>query len=422
METINPYLSVIAICVVLIISYNFNLISKLTNIPSVLLLIGLGILIKQGSNLLQIEIGKNINHILEIVGIVGLIMIVLEATIELELKKEKTVLILKSFFIALIALLLTSFSISYIIYVYIVNDFFIAMLYGVPLSILSSAIIIPSISGLSKSKQEFLIYESAFSDILGIMFFYFLLDNAETPTIGEIILNVTLNIIGTIFLAVVVSYFLVWLLQRINSQVKMVLLISVLIMLYSISKMLHLSSLLIILTFGLVLSNYPVFFQGKFKSWIDEKRLKPVLKDFHMITTESAFFVRTFFFVIFGVSLTLSDLLNMNDALISLEIISTIIIIRFICLQVFRMKDIFPELFVAPRGMITILLFFGIPATYQFAGFSPGILLYTIMFSSIIMTLALVIKGKEKKRFEVLNFDDWDELDGEIKKLSGKKD
>ena len=422
MEIINPYLSVIAICVILIISYNFNLISKLTSIPSVLLLIGLGIVIKQGSILFQIEIGQNINHILEMVGIVGLIMIVLEATIELELKKEKTVLILKSFFIALIALIFTSFAISYTIFYYIIPDFYIAMLYGVPLSIMSSAIIIPSISGLSKSKQEFLIYESAFSDILGIMFFYFLLDHAETPTIGGIVLNVTLNIIGTIVLAVVVSYFLVWLLQRINSQVKMVLLISVLIMLYSISKMLHLSSLLIILIFGIVLSNHQVFFQGRFKSWIDVKKLRPVLRDFHMITMESAFFVRTFFFVIFGVSLTLSDLLNTYDAIISIEIISAIVIIRFICLKLFRLKDIFPELFVAPRGMITILLFFSIPATYDYIGFSPGILLYTIIFSSILMALALVIKGKEKNRFEVLNFDDWDELDGEIKKLSGKKD
>jgi hypothetical protein len=77
------------------------------------------------------------------------------------------------------------------------------------------------------------------------------------------------------------------------------------------------------------------------------------------------------------------------------------------------------ELFVAPRGLITILLFFSIPAAYQFAGFSPGILLYTILITSVIMAAVMVVKGKETERFEKLEFDDWDELDREI---AGLKD
>ena len=414
MEFFNPYLGVIAICVIVIFSYNFNIISRYTNIPSVLLLIGLGIAIKQGLLALNIETGENIDHLLEMVGIVGLIMIVLEATIELELKKEKASLIFKSFFVAFVTLFLTSFLTAYIIYSFIVSDLYIAMLYSVPLSIMSSAIIIPSVSGLIKSKKEFLVYESAFSDILGIMFFYFLLGNAETPTIGGIVLNVSVNIISTMVLAIVVSYLLVWLLQRINTQVKMILLISVLVMLYAIAKILHLSSLIIILIFGLVLNNYHVFFRGKLRSWIREEKLKPVLEDFHLITMEAAFFMRTFFFVIFGISLELTDLLDLNGALISIGIVASIILVRYICLKIFLKKHLVTELFVAPRGLITILLFFSIPAAYQYAGFSPGILLYTILITSVIMAVVLVVKGKETERFEVLNFDDWDELDKEI--------
>ena len=49
-----------------------------------------------------------------------------------------------------------------------------AWLYATPLSILSSAIIIPSVTGLKENKKEFHIYESTFSDIIGIMMFYFL--------------------------------------------------------------------------------------------------------------------------------------------------------------------------------------------------------------------------------------------------------
>ena len=136
-----------------------------------------------------------------------------------------------------------------------------------------------------------------------------------------------------------------------------------------------------------------------------------------MITIEAAFFIRTFFFVIFGMSLELTDLLDLNGALISIGIVASILLIRFICMKLFGMKHIVTELFVAPRGLITILLFFSIPATFQYAGFSPGILLYTILITSVIMAVVLVVKGKETERHEVLNFDNWDELDKEITEL-----
>jgi NhaP-type Na+/H+ or K+/H+ antiporter len=174
--------------------------------------------------------------------------------------------------------------------------------------------------------------------------------------------------------------------------------------------------------FGLVLNNYKVFFIGKFESWIKEEKLKPVIKDFHLITMESTFFVRTFFFVIFGMSLKLSELWDLNAALISLGIVAGVLLVRIICLKLFGMKNLIPEIFVAPRGLITILLFFAIPASYQFQGFSHGILLYTILISSTIMTIALVFKGKHPERVETIKFDNWEELDEEISALSKKSD
>ena len=53
--------------------------------------------------------------ILEVLGIVGLIMIVLEAALDLELKKEKWPVIWKSFTIAAFSLALTSLAISFFI-------------------------------------------------------------------------------------------------------------------------------------------------------------------------------------------------------------------------------------------------------------------------------------------------------------------
>ena len=416
MGAFSSYETIIAVAAVIIFSYIFTTISKRTNIPSVLLLIILGVAINRGlESLNDMKLGDDLFSLLEILGIVGLIMIVLEAALDLELTKEKRPLIIKSFFVALVGLLGSIAAIAYTLNFFLIPDLFTALVYAVPLSIMSSAIIIPSVASLSHSKKEFMIYESTFSDILGIMFFYFLIGNAETQNTQAIILDIVVNISVTILLSVVVSYALVLLFQKLESDVKLFLLIAVLILMYSIGKKFHLSSLVVILIFGLVLNNYKLFFKGRLEKWINESTFKQVLKDFHVVTLESAFVVRTFFFVIFGMTLDLSALLDLEVAMISLSIILSLYVVRFICLKIFGVKSIFPELFVAPRGLITILLFFSIPDEYIFVEFNSGILLFTILASSLIMTFGLITNKDQGEEVDELNFPDWEELDKEIK-------
>ena len=76
--------------------------------------------------------------------------------------------------------------------------------------------------------------------------------------------------------------------------------------------------------------------------------------------------------------------------MISGLIILSIYLIRFIILRLFIGEDIIPQLFIAPRGLITILLFYAIPKEAEIAGFEPGILLYTIIGTSLIMTGAMI--------------------------------
>jgi short subunit fatty acids transporter len=64
-------------------------------------------------------------------------------------------------------------------------------------------------------------------------------------------------------------------------------------------------------------------------------------------------------------------------------------------LRVFIGKDILPQLFVAPRGLITVLLFYAIPAEAQVANFESGILLFVIIATSLVMTWAMI---KDKKK------------------------
>lgn len=417
MTEFNAYIAVIATSFIIILSYFFNVIAKKTNIPSVLLLIILGIGLKWASEYFGIGTGDYLINILEILGIVGLTMIVLEAALDLELTKDKWPIIWKSFSVAIISLLVSSIATAYVLQHFYIEDFFKAYVYAIPLSIMSSAIVLPSVGGLDEHKKEFMVYEATFSDILGIMLFYFILGNVDTTDTHLIVWDVVSNILITITLSIIISYGLVLIFQKLNTQVKLFLLISVLLLMYSIGKLFHLSSLIIILIFGLVLNNHQLFFFGPLKKLLHNPSVNGILHNFRLVTMESAFVVRTFFFVIFGMTITLATLFNVEVAIVSLIVLGILYGLRFVLLKLFLRKEILPQLFIAPRGLITILLFFSIPQELQVSSFNTGVLLFIILITSIAMTLALVLSGKKIEPYEDFASNYWQEVDKEIDRI-----
>ncbi len=397
---LEPYNLLIESSIILLLSFAFGEISKRTSVPSVLMLIVLGILIKLGIDHIIIpEDPYDFFPYLEILGIVGLIMIVLEAALELELKPEKYIPIAKAFFIAAIGLILSTWVAAEILKYAFDMETTKAWLYATPLSILSSAIIIPSVSGLRPDKKEFHIYESTFSDILGIILFYFLsgkllaeYDPIGHPGGGAAAYAGTIGL--TVILSLIASYIIVLIFQNIKSHVKLFLLIAVLLLLYSVGKKMHLSSLIIILVFGLLIANMRLFFRGPLKKMLNYKKALHIYEGLHIITMETAFVVRTFFFVIFGIIIELNTLASMKVAAVSLGIIASIYLIRFVILRIMIGKDNFPQVWVAPRGLITVLLFYAIPEELAVENFEKGILLFIIIGTSLIMTGAMIIDKK----------------------------
>ena len=406
MELFSSYNLIIEACLILILSFWFNHLAKRTNIPAVLMLIGLGLLLQY--------VMKNFTNdlpdffpILEVLGIIGLIMIVLEAALELELRKDKVWLIVKSMAVAALGLAGSAWAAAWILKTLIPEISMLqAWIYATPLSILSSAIIIPSVGGLPDRKKEFHVYESTFSDIMGIVLFYFL-EGQLNPTEASSPAGFAGSLLMTIGVAVIASYILILVFQQIRSQAKQFLLLSVLLLLYALGKKLHLSSLIIILVFGLVIANMRLFFFGPLKRMLKEERARQIYHELHIITLESAFVVRTFFFVVFGITIVLSSLLSLQVLMVSLLILVSVYAIRFALLRTFLGSDVFPQLFIAPRGLITILLFYAIPAQAQVPGFEPGILLFLIIGTSLIMTWALI---RDKRKPATL----LDELDEEF--------
>ena len=353
------------------------------------MLIGLGISINYALRFSGVA-KPDLFPILEVLGVVGLILIVLEAALDLQLLKEKIGLIVKSFLVALIGLGATAYlaalALNFLMEVEVLN----ALLYTIPLSILSSAIILPSIGDLDKDKREFMIYESTFSDIIGIVGFYSVLtmvgSKAGESVYGEVLGNLAL----TVIISVIISYILIYVFQNLKGHVKLFLLIAILLLLYAIGKMFHLSSLIIILIFGMILNNYKVFFRGRLLKLLNIEKVEEVLDDMKVITAETAFVVRTFFFIIFGWSVYLGSLLSFKVIGIGLVILAIIYAIRAIVLFLFNGRDIVTQLFLAPRGLITILLFFAIPQEFNIGKEFEGVLLFVILISCLIMTWSMI--------------------------------
>ncbi len=397
-DDISAYHYIILFALIVILSYVFNLIAKKTNIPAVLLLMGLGILMKLGMD--QFGLSETADgqprfdflSTLEVLGIVGLIMIVLEAALDLELSKEKVPIIGKSLSVALLGLLGSTAAAAAVLHYLSGIELLQSIVYAIPLSVMSSAIICPSVTELETEKKEFMIFESTFSDVLGIMLFYFMLSFAESGEMSGAAAEFGISLFLTLLVSVVASIVLIIFFQNIKAHVKLFLLISILLMLYAIGKLAHLSPLLIILIFGLILKNHRSVFRGPLSNWVNRFKLDQVGKEFYTITIETAFLVRTFFFVIFGITVVLSSLLSLQVLYVSGLIVLSIYVVRVIMLFIFSGKNILPQLFIAPRGLITILLFFAIPDSLKLPAesFDPGILLFVILATSLIMTFALI--------------------------------
>jgi Kef-type K+ transport system membrane component KefB len=86
---------ILIFCVLILLAYLFDITSRYTRIPGVVFLIGLGI----GIQVLVETTGFSIpdfNPLLPVFGTIGLMLIIMEASLDLKLAKNKFRLIIKS--------------------------------------------------------------------------------------------------------------------------------------------------------------------------------------------------------------------------------------------------------------------------------------------------------------------------------------
>ena len=397
-----------ALPLIVIFSYLFDTIARKTKFPAVILLMFTGILIRTVTAASGYNDFEFLENLIPVLGTIGLILIVLEGAFELEISLEKLPLILKGFLAAFFILIANIWLLQWLFGFLFQMETNEAVLYAIPLSIISSAVAIPSASSLLNQEREFVIYESTFSDILGIMIFNYALRQFESqePLVGSApLINLGFQIIGVIIISVLITYILFRLLQKIDHQVKFFLILALLILVYALGKLFHLPALVTIFIFGIFLGNVKNLLPRFLNNSLDLEKTEKGLREFHVLTSESTFIVRTFFFLFFGFSIQLINFNSFSPLIYGFIIFITMLLFRYLYFTVTTLKiKPSPIVYMSPRGLISILLFIQLKEvsyinTIQ-VPIDERVLLIVILSSMLIMLLG-TMKNQKKEELVV---------------------
>jgi cell volume regulation protein A len=389
---------IITLCILLLLAYFFDVTSSKTRIPSVLLFLGLGLFMKEVVKWVHVDSIPNLEPLLPVLGTIGLILIVLEGSLELQIDKTKIPWVTRIAFISIISIFIFSFGLAYLFDYYSHCGIKNGLANAIPYSVISSAIAIPSSRFLNKSNKDFITYESSLSDIFGVLFFNFIVlnESIDTSSVTEFSFEILLVLLVTLISTIGLSF----LLSNIKHHVKFIPIILIIILLYVVAKSFHLPALIMIMILGIFLNNINRLTWVKFLEKLKPNILIREVTKFRELTNEIAFLIRALFFILFGFLLKYENLFNLEMIMWSIGITVSILILRIIILFAFRF-DLFPLMFIAPRGLITILLFVSIPDNQLVSFNTKSMIIQVILFTSLMMMLGVMFSSKKEENLEL---------------------
>lgn len=380
---------IIALCILLLLAYLGEISAERTRIPTVILLLFMGWLVKQATILLKFQVA-DLGPVLPYLGTIGLILIVLEGTLELRLNRSKIQVVSKSFFMAILPMIFLSavFSLAFSLYARV--PFHTALVNALPFAVVSSSIAIPSTKNFSPADREFVIYESSLSDILGVLFFNFILIT-ESFTIG----SMGLFLLQVILITLISSFSVIglsFLLARIKNHVTYTPIILLVILVYSLAKAFDLSGLVFILVLGLFLGNIReirhFYLLNRLIERVDSEKLDIEVEKFRTITIEATFLVRSLFFLLFGYLMGTEEFINLQTLPWAAGIVLFIYSSRWLFLRLLKIP-VMPLVYFSPRGLITILLFMSVGTEMSIFFVNNSLIVQVIVLSVLTMTVGL---------------------------------
>jgi NhaP-type Na+/H+ or K+/H+ antiporter len=120
---------------------------------------------------------------------------------------------------------------------------------------------------------------------------------------------------------------------------------------------------------------------------------------FTVLTIEGTFLIRSLFFLVFGYLLETSELFDATTAIWAVAMVLFFLVIRVVQLLLSRLP-IRPLLFIAPRGLITILLFLYITPETSIAIVNKSLIIQVIVLTVLVMTFGMMFSESEEKEQE----------------------
>jgi Na+:H+ antiporter len=383
---VDPNLIILALSAVVIAAYVFDIVGRQFRLPSVVLLLASGIVLRRALDAIGWSV-PYLEQLLPVLGTIGLVLIVLEGALDLELTPDKKPLILRTLFIAVAGLVLPLLVVAAALKGLFGTSWTLALLTACPFAVISSAIAIPSAAALAPHRGEFVVYESALSDILGVTVFAALLAAEGDPV--SFAVSLSLTSIASLLLGVGFIAALYLLLNKLTGHVKFLPIFFLLMLLYVLGKLLHLSPLMLVLAFGLLLNNTFLLRRITWLRQHESENFGSDLAQFKQLVAEGAFFVRTYFFLLLGYNTVLSDFASAMTWIAAAIILATIYATRLPLLALVARPDIRPLLWIAPRGLITVMLYLSLPAQLRIANFPEGTVMLVVLLSAIVLMIGI---------------------------------
>lgn len=390
------YSAILIVSVFLLLAFAVERVSALLRIPSVIVLVGLGFIAKPLLGVLGYRL-DGVNVLVPVLGAVGLILIVLEGAFDIELRRDRLPLACRAFGMALAGLLFYTAVFAALAMLVLGWPLFTALLLAVPFAIISSAVAIPSSQSQPGTVREFVVYESSISDILGVLLFFAVMNSGGTA--GGLLSGLIGGGVLSLLLSAVCSVGLVFVLMRVDGHIRFVPLLAGLFGLYAVGELLHLSPLIMVLLFGLVLNNPRLIARiPGLRGWMDDS-YDTTLDQFKVLVQELTFAVRGVFFILLGYWTELADLLAWQAWLTAALALAVIYGGRRLLLTLARQQAAEVLLWFAPRGLITVLLFLNVQALSQsdaqgamavppLPAYFPGAVLIVVLVSTALVAMA----------------------------------
>lgn len=377
--------AILAASGLLLLAYGIEHFGRHFRLPSVVLLIIVGLIARQVLDAFGWQF-RWVEPIVPVIGTIGLILIVLEGALDLTVTSERRALIVTAAASSLAGFLasLGAFALIFGALLRFAPD--IAVMAAIPFAVVSSAVAIPSAAGLADKTREFVVYESSFSDILGVLVFYAWV-SAEGSMEGfamDLVGGGAISLVAALLAAIALFYFI----NQIVGHVRFLPLLAGLVFLYAIGKEMHLSPLIVVLVCGLIINNPNlVTWHAKLRD-LQNDTYRQTLHEFKGLVSELTFAMKSFFFLLLGYWTDVRSMLSVEAVLVAIAGIAAILGTRWLILKALRREGIAQLLWIAPRGLITVLLFLSARETGKLDAFPFGAVMLVVLVTSALTALA----------------------------------